>query len=548
MKLETFFEKFELFADVPDSVAKMRELILSLAVQGRLIQQDDSEQPVGELLTKNDAERQKVARNDRRAKEQRQTILSVDEQWTIPRSWAWRGLADLVLFVDYRGKTPKKISNGVRLITAKNVRKGHVNLFPEEFVSDTDYKAWMVRGIPKVADVLFTTEAPLGNAAVIDLAEKFALAQRVICFQNYGALDSQFLVYQILSKKFQNVLYKNGTGMTAKGIKAAKLKKLPIAVPPLAEQKRIVARVDELMALCDRLEAQQKERDARRATLARASLARFADAPTPANLNLLFHQSYHIDPADLRKSILTLAIQGKLVLQDPSENVRHDFPLWGKEGIKKVKRVTPGHWLEIEFGKVGEWRGGGTPSKAESDYWGGEIPWVCPKDMKRPIITESIDQITEKAVDSSSAKYIPEGSVLMVVRGMILARAFPVAIAGCKLTINQDMKSVSPVYSETRQYLYLALCALQKEFLKVVERSGHGTCKLRTKNLHAISIPIPPLGEQHRIVARVDQLMALVDELESQLFASRDTARKLLDALIAELTAAGAPVPECVPG
>lgn len=91
------------------------------------------------------------------------------------------------------------------------------------------------------------------------------------------------------------------------------------ALPPLAEQKRIVAKVDELMALCDRLEAQQQERETRHAALARASLARFADAPTPANLSYLSHSSFSIPPSDLRKSILTLAVQGKLVPQDPSD-------------------------------------------------------------------------------------------------------------------------------------------------------------------------------------------------------------------------------------
>jgi type I restriction enzyme S subunit len=102
-----------------------------------------------------------------------------------------------------------------------------------------------------------------------------------------------------------------------KGIKPGLSRKeayaLPIALPPLAEQKRIVAKVDELMALCDRLEAQQLEREAQAGQLARASLTRFADAPTPANINLLFHSSFPISPSDLRKSILTLAVQGKLV-------------------------------------------------------------------------------------------------------------------------------------------------------------------------------------------------------------------------------------------
>ena len=100
-----------------------------------------------------------------------------------------------------------------------------------------------------------------------------------------------------------------------------------IPLPPLAEQKRIVEKVDELMALCDRLEAQLQERDTRHAALARASLARFADAPTPANLNFLFHDSYTIEPADLRKTILTLAVQGKLVPQDPNDEPAEELLL-----------------------------------------------------------------------------------------------------------------------------------------------------------------------------------------------------------------------------
>ena len=96
----------------------------------------------------------------------------------------------------------------------------------------------------------------MGNAAVVDLTDLFALAQRVICFQTYGALDSSFLVLQLLSDQFQLILDKNGTGVTAKGIKSSKLKQLPIAVPPLAEQRRIVAKVDELLALVDELETQ----------------------------------------------------------------------------------------------------------------------------------------------------------------------------------------------------------------------------------------------------------------------------------------------------
>jgi type I restriction enzyme, S subunit len=236
--------------------ADLRKSILTLAVQGKLVPQDPNDEPAEDSLVRNDERRCETASSDHRADEERQPLLSVDDRWDIPDTWSWRGLADLVLFVDYRGKTPAKLSSGVRLLTAKEVLKGQINLSPEEFLSESEYHAWMTRGFPKTGDVLFTTEAPMGNAAVVDLTERFALAQRVICFQSYGALDPAFLVMQILSDQFQFILDKNGTGVTAKGIKASKLKQLPIAIPPLAEQRRIVVKVEQLMALVDKLETQ----------------------------------------------------------------------------------------------------------------------------------------------------------------------------------------------------------------------------------------------------------------------------------------------------
>jgi type I restriction enzyme, S subunit len=236
--------------------ADLRETILNLAVQGKLISQDPNDQSVDELLATSDKQRQETAKSDRRASTDVTSLLSADDRWDIPDSWSWRALADLVLFIDYRGKTPNKVPSGIRLITAKNVRKGELHLSPEEFLSETDYRAWMTRGLPERGDVLFTTEAPMGNVAVVELAERFGLAQRIICFRSYGSLDPSFLVLQILSDSFQFILDKNATGMTAKGIKAGKLKLLPVAVPPLAEQRRIVAKVDLLMRIVDQLENQ----------------------------------------------------------------------------------------------------------------------------------------------------------------------------------------------------------------------------------------------------------------------------------------------------
>lgn len=168
------------------------------------------------------------------------------------------------------------MDQGVRLITAKNVRPGRISSEPAEFIAIAEYDRWMTRGLPAVGDVLFTTEAPMGYAARVSLAGRFALAQRVIDLRSYNAADPDFLVLILNAPPFQAILDATATGLTAKGIKAAKLKRLPIPVPPLLEQLRIVAKVDELTAVCDDLEraltTEQTERAKLLAALLRATL------------------------------------------------------------------------------------------------------------------------------------------------------------------------------------------------------------------------------------------------------------------------------------
>jgi type I restriction enzyme S subunit len=243
-----YVDRLPRFVTRPEHVLELRETILSIAVAGRLVPQDPRDRPVGYQLAAADAERAATALNDRRATASEQPLLAAEDRWTIPSAWTWRGLADLVLFIDYRGKTPKKAERGVRLVTAKNVRAWIINREPEEFISEDEFGRWMTRGLPKVGDVLFTTEAPMGNASVVRMSERFALAQRVIAFRSYGATDPDYLTLYLLSPQFQQILNQTATGLTAKGIKAAKLKRLPVAVPPLAEQRRIVTKVDQILA------------------------------------------------------------------------------------------------------------------------------------------------------------------------------------------------------------------------------------------------------------------------------------------------------------
>ena len=150
---------------------------------------------------------------------------------------------------DYRGKTPVKVASGVFLVTARNVRMGLIDYAcSQEFVAEEEYDMIMRRGLPKKGDILFTTEAPLGNVAMID-REDIALAQRIIRFRMNGKyLDSRFTLYAMMSGSFHAQLLSLSTGSTAEGLKASKLPMLRIATPSLAEQSGIVAFLDREIA------------------------------------------------------------------------------------------------------------------------------------------------------------------------------------------------------------------------------------------------------------------------------------------------------------
>ena len=161
-------------------------------------------------------------------------------------------LGELCDYVDYRGKTPKKVDQGIFLVTAKNVRMGFIDYEKsKEYISKDDYLEVMRRGLPKIGDLLITTEAPCGNVALVD-REDIALAQRIIKYRpKRENVNRNFLKHYLLSKEFQDVLQKNATGGTVKGIKGSKLHELNVPVPPLEVQQRIVGILDRFDTLCN---------------------------------------------------------------------------------------------------------------------------------------------------------------------------------------------------------------------------------------------------------------------------------------------------------
>jgi type I restriction enzyme S subunit len=164
--------------------------------------------------------------------------------------WREMPLGEVCRFIDYRGKTPEKTALGIPLITAKNVRDGYINPEPREFIAEADYDSWMTRGIPEKGDVLFTMEAPLGNAAEITMTGRFALAQRLVALcPNRDLLVGSFLKDVLLSRTLQDKIMAHQSGTTVYGIKASVLKEITIPVPPFETQQAIVAEIEAEQAL-----------------------------------------------------------------------------------------------------------------------------------------------------------------------------------------------------------------------------------------------------------------------------------------------------------
>jgi type I restriction enzyme S subunit len=166
------------------------------------------------------------------------------------------------------------------------------------------------------------------------------------------------------------------------------------------------------------------------------------------------------------------------------------------------------------LGQLVSLRGGGTPSKSNPFFWNGKIPWITPKDMKARELSDAIDHISEQASKTTAAKLIPPGTILVVVRGMILSHTFPTAVLRVPAAINQDMKALIPNSEILPEFLCALFWAYNSRILNLVEKSTHDTRKLETSKLLDTKIPVPPLSEQRRIISKLAELQSEIDRLQ----------------------------------
>jgi type I restriction enzyme S subunit len=527
-----FAESFGALVEAAGGPQKLRSLVLELAVRGCLDAQSQIEpSPTTDATTD-----------------------LADLPFALPPSWEWQSLGSLAVATDY-GTSQKAHSepSGIPVIRMNNIQDRRLDLNSLKYVpKSTD-------GLPALllqsGDLLFNRTNSfelVGKMAVFREAEKFTFASYLIRVRLGNRAIPEYVncYFGSLICRDRQIVPNITKQTNQANFNGTKLKAVMVPLPPLAEQKRIVARVDQLMALIDQLEAKENRKREVGARFTKASLEALTTAESPQEFTTAWTRiqstwSTILDRADkvpgLRRLALDVATKGLLVPPKPGEDARN---LLGQIGAD-VPQVAPedapfeipSHWMWMRLGSLGAFVGGGTPSKNNSEFWKGNIPWVSPKDMKRLYIDDAEDHISAEAVDSSATKLIRSPSLLMVLRGMILAHSFPVALTTKTVTINQDMKALVLRVPAMAEFALLACRAARDRVLAKVQRSSHGTCRLESEDVANLPIPIPPLAEQKRIVAKVEHLMELCDVLEAALRRSEDRAAKLVEAVVQEMVA-----------
>lgn len=540
MNADGLLRHYERIADSPTAIARLRRYVRELAVRGKLVTQDNSDGSAVGLVR------------------QSTTPTPRDPHLTVPTTWAWTNVGTVA---DSRlGKMLDKAKNKGkprRYLRNINVRWFDFDLsdLQEMPFEDTELSEYALRS----GDVLICEGGEPGRAAVWDEREPGIYFQKAIHRVRFvegveGAYFAVALRESADSGRLAN--YFTGTGIkhfTGKGLDS-----YLFSIPPLTEQHRIVAKVDELMALCDRLEAARAEREAVRDRLAAASLARL-NAPDPETFQADARFTFDTLPAlttrpdqikQLRQTILNLAVRGKLVPQDSNDEpaalllnriASEKAQLVRRGELKKTEGVqnltnsvqdlsVPSGWTVTNLQSICTSVADGDhlpPPKAEKG-----IPFLVIGNVRSQRIEfEGSRFVAQSYFDSLDPIRRPRrGDLLYTLVG---SYGIPVIVRGDDLfCVQRHIGILRP--SSLVDVNFLARAMGSRYVFDQATQCATGIAQktIPLSGLRRMLLPLPPLAEQCRIVAKVESLMALCDQLEASLTDMGDTRRHLLDALL----------------
>lgn len=486
---------------------KMRKSVLQAAIEGKLTTQNPAEDgDAQDLLADIQAEKQRliVAGEIKREK----ALPAIDENdlpFDIPNNWVWVKIGDIFNIV--RGGSPRPIQ---QFLTTANdglnwIKIGDTDI-GGKYITSTREKikpAGLVKTrLVKKGSLLLTNSMSYGRPYILEVDG--CIHDGWLSLTPLSSNLSKEFFYYLLSSTFVKTEFdKSVSGAVVKNLNSDKVRDTLIPLPPLKAQQRIVEKLEEILPQLDRLQADENK----------------------------LHAMQSAFPSRMQASLLQAAIEGKLTTQDPkadgtasellkqiqtekqrlidAKEIKRERPLPAIVDEEKPFDI-PDNWEWVRLSQIGEIISGGTPKTTNLKYWqNGDIPWITPADMKNvsKYISKGARNITKAGLTSSSARLMPKGSVLFSSRAPIGY----VAIAENEISTNQGFKSIVPFNFNLSEYLYFALMALANDIAKL----GTGTTfkEVSGATVSNILIPLPPLAEQERIVAKLDALLPKVQAL-----------------------------------
>ena len=484
---------------------QLKNAILQQAIQGKLVEQRAEEGTGQELYKAIQEEKKKLIEEGKLKKQKALPDITEDEiPFEIPETWKWVRLGEIVTV--YGGK---RIPVGKKLsltktehvyIRVSDMKDGFVSTENLQYISDDIYEK-ISNYIIKKEDVYITVAGTIGRVGKIpyelDGANLTENADRLV----FSAIKQDWLIKTLQSNLVQQQIISATTKVGQPKLAISRIQTILIPLPPLAEQERIVEKIEELLPLVERYEK---------------AWARLEE------LNKKF-------PLDMQKAILGQAIQGKLVDQRAEEGTGQELykaiqdekkKLIEEGKLKKQKALPeitedeipfeiPDTWKWVRLGEIGDWGSGATPSRTNPEYYGGDIPWLKTGDLTDGYIYDVPEYITRLALERTSVRLNPKGSILIAMYGATIGK---LGILTKAMTTNQACCACIVFPSIYNLYLFYFLLANRTTFIKKGE--GGAQPNISKEKIVNTLIPLPPLAEQERIVEKIEELLPLVEKLK----------------------------------
>ena len=479
---------------------QLKASILQYAIQGKLVEQRAEEGTGEELYWQIQAEKQQLIQEKKIKKGKPLAEISEDEiPFDIPESWKWVKVGEIGSWG--AGATPPRTNPAyyggtIPWLKTGDLNDGLINEIPE-FITDLALEKTSVRLNPVGSVLMAMYGATIGKLGILEIS---ATTNQACCACiPYNGIHNRYLFYYLMSMRRTYISMAEGGAQP--NISKEKIVNSLFPLPPLAEQKRIVAKIEELLPLVDRYATSYEKLE---------------------QLNAKF-------PEDMKKSILQYAIQGKLVEQRPEEGTGEELyrqiqaekqRLIAEKKIKKEKPLAeisedeipfdiPESWKWVKVGNVGSWSSGATPSRTNPAYYGGTIPWLKTGDLNDGFIKEIPEFITDLALEKTSVRLNPVGSVLMAMYGATIGK---LGILDISATTNQACCACIPYEGIHNKYLFYYLMSMRRSYIGMAE--GGAQPNISKEKIVNSLIPIPPLAEQKRIVAKIEELLPLCERLK----------------------------------